>query len=117
MELTDEEKNEVLAKNRILLEFAGFVDYGGVTVFGPGDGTKKGWHYPDGTYLSMNPHECPNLYGSLDAQEKWLWLKLEPEQLGKVLFEIANAAFDKSSFAEASATVILEIAKLERSNV
>ncbi len=44
--MTDQEKKDALRK------FAGFVDYGGEVVFGPGDGTKKGWYYPDGTYLS-----------------------------------------------------------------
>ena len=81
--MTNQETNEVPPKNKkrnkILLEFVGFIDYGGEVVFGPNDGTKKGWHYPNGDYLSMNPYDCPNLCGSLDAQAKWLWPKLAPK--------------------------------------
>ncbi len=109
--MTNTEKNEVLPKNKkrnkILLEFVGFIDYGGEVVFGPNDGTKKGWHYPNGDYLSMNPYDCPNLCGSLDAQAKWLWPKLTPEQLGALFVEIASALFDKRDPAEACAEAIL----------
>ena len=73
--MTDQEKNEVLAK------WSGFVDYGGVAVYGPGDGSKKGWYDPDGNALGFHAGNLPDLLHSLDAQAKWLWPKLDYQKL------------------------------------
>ena len=87
---TDQEKKDVLHK------FAGFND---AACSIPGH-----LIYPDGCCLPG-----PDLLHSLDAQAKWVWPKLTPEQLGALFVEIASALFDKRDPAEACAEAILSL--------
>ena len=94
--MTDQEKNEVLAKWR------GFV-------FNEGE---RGWYYPDGAF-SMSAR--PDFLHSLDAQAKWLWDKVR--DMGHFNFVVAalvDAEYDGEHKAEACAEVILALIEEEK---
>ena len=114
MDLTDEEKNKVLAKwagwefvRSECHDIMHFIDY---------------WRHPSEPNCERT---LPDLFHSLDAQAKWLWPKLDslqlvtlwPERKAKFRAEIAidinGASFIRESPAEACAEAVLSLIKEE----
>ena len=92
--MTDQEKNEVLAKWR------GFVAHF------PGNECLEFWEDPDGNTIP----DLPDLYHSLDAQAKWIIPKACYEYGDIVVYELLSGLMLAGEFtAEACAEAILSL--------